>query len=412
MLVLGVAGLRCVLGPLSEAIRKRKPAQRRLAGLTNWLGLSGLYDDYNGLLTELEREKGTENNRLLKIETALRNIREGALIVDEAHEILMANPAFSRLLNISREVVGERLEVFLNHGEFLDYLKSIEQGRDVEQKEIEISSGATSLYLEVSGSRFSPPGSADQRFVILVLHDISQQKKLEKIRKDFVANVSHELRTPLTIIKGYVDTLLDGNGQIAAEDQQRFLEKIGNNTNRLNLLLEDLMHLSRLEASKIALRYEPTDLNALVSEIVSEFSEKMNRHQHTVTLGLDASLPVVPIDAVKIAQVLENLLDNAFKYSPPGTSVRIETRQDGERVYVAVEDNGKGIPPEDLAHIFERFYRVDKGRSRVDGGTGLGLSIVKHVLLLHQGRVHAESKLGKGTRITFSLPLNAGVHSK
>lgn len=395
--------LRLSLRPLRQAVQSQQPMALGRNVRRDLLGLTALGDDYNDLLQTLQRQKGDKSSQLLKIETVLWNMREGALIIDEAHEVLMANPAFSCMLGIQREVVGERLELFLYHGEFLDYLKLLEQGEEAKKREIEIPHGEETLYLEVSGSRFTPPESPDRRFVILVLHDITRQKKLEKVRKDFVANVSHELRTPLTIIKGYADTLQDGHGSIGSEDQIRFIQKIASNTNRLHLLLEDLMSLSRLESSKVILRCEPTDLNRLITEISSEFADKMNPRQHQITLDLDETLSLVWVDSVKITQVLENLLDNAFKYSPDRSLVYIRSSQDDERVHIAVEDNGKGIPAEDLAHVFERFYRVDKGRSRVDGGTGLGLSIVRHILLLHRGEIRAESEPGRGTSIVFSL---------
>lgn len=398
--------LRFSLRPLRQAVQSQSSVALTGGMRCSLLGLTSLGHAYNDLLQTLQRQKGDKNSQLLKIETVLSSMREGALIIDETHEVVMANPAFSRMLGIEQEVVGERLEYFLYHGEFLDYLKLLEQGEEAKQREIEIPRGEEILHLEVSGSRFTPPGSVEQRYVIIVLHDITHQKRLEKVRKDFVANVSHELRTPLTIIKGYADTLLDGQGSVSFEDQTRFIQKIASNTNRLHLLLEDLMSLSRLESSKVTLRCELTDLNRLITEISSEFGDKMNPRGHQIVLDLDETLPSVRIDSVKITQVLENLLDNAFKYSPDRSLVHVKSAQDEERVHITVQDNGKGIPAEDLTHVFERFYRVDKGRSRVDGGTGLGLSIVRHILLLHQGEIRAESDPGKGTRIVFSLSKN------
>jgi len=239
-----------------------------------------------------------------------------------------------------------------------------------------------------------------------VLHEITKQKKLEAVRKDFVANVSHELRTPLSVIKGYVETLVDGHADIPPDDRERFLKTIQRHTERLNSLLEDLLVLSRLESINPGLHREAVDLPGMLGGIMDDYAGRPAASGHDLDLTVDPALGTLLIDPLKVTQVVENLLDNALKYTPKGSRIQLSTRLHGmSEVIVCLRDNGPGIPAEDLPHIFERFYRVDKGRSREKGGTGLGMSIVKHIVQLHGGRVWVESQVGQGTAFFFSLPL-------
>ena len=237
-----------------------------------------------------------------------------------------------------------------------------------------------------------------------MLHDITKQKMLESVRKDFVANVSHELRTPLSIIKGYIETLVDGHQTMPLGDRDRFLRTIHRHTDRLNSLLEDLLTLSRLESRSPGLRRDPTPLADLLTSAMDDMRARSTAGEHVLSLTVDPAVGLVPVDSIKIIQVCENLLDNALKYTPDGSRIDVSARPLGSEVEVCVRDNGPGIPEADIPHIFERFYRVDKGRSRDKGGTGLGLSIVKHIVQLHGGRVWVESELGKGTAFYFTLP--------
>jgi two-component system phosphate regulon sensor histidine kinase PhoR len=241
-----------------------------------------------------------------------------------------------------------------------------------------------------------------------VLHDITRQKRLEGVRKDFVANVSHELRTPLSVIKGYVETLVDGHDSMPLADRDRFLKTIQRHTERLNSLLEDLLALSRLESAQPGLARERVDLGQLFAVALEDFRSRPAAEGHRFSLAIDPNTPPVLVDPLKLGQVLDNLVSNALKYTPRGSRIDLSARMAStDTVELAVGDNGPGIPPEDLPHIFERFYRVDKGRSREKGGTGLGLSIVKHIVQLHGGKVWAESRLGAGTTFFIVLPLHA-----
>jgi two-component system phosphate regulon sensor histidine kinase PhoR len=238
--------------------------------------------------------------------------------------------------------------------------------------------------------------------LVIVLHDITEVRRLEQIRRDFVANVSHELKTPLTSIKGFVETLLSGALHDTKKAEQ-FLRRIDVNVERLHYLVSDLLSLARIESQGVEVALAPVDWRAVLRDV-------LRRHRHAaeqkgLALSADEHSLVVMGDTEAMTQVLDNLVDNALQYTPaPGrVHVRLESR-DGVGV-LSVEDTGVGIPKEDLERVFERFYRVDKARSRAVGGTGLGLSIVKHLVLAMHGQVTVESELGKGSRFKVEIPL-------
>jgi two-component system phosphate regulon sensor histidine kinase PhoR len=237
---------------------------------------------------------------------------------------------------------------------------------------------------------------------------------METLRKEFVANVSHELRTPLSLIQGSAETLIGlhenaGENSALASDTLQFLHTIQRHGIRLNTLITDLLHLSRLEAPAPACHPEPTALALFIRDYLAEHMSEQVFPGHDILNRIPADVGVCNMDRPQITQVLENLLTNARIHTPPGTRIELHARTlRGTAplgVEVEIRDNGPGIPPEDLPHVFERFYRVDKGRSRQNGGTGLGLSIVKHIIQLHGGVVRAESTLGKGSSFYFTLPL-------
>jgi two-component system phosphate regulon sensor histidine kinase PhoR len=215
------------------------------------------------------------------------------------------------------------------------------------------------------------------------------------------------LRTPLSIIKGYIETLVDGHRNMPIEDRDRFLQTIQRHTDRLNSLLDDLLALSRLESINPGLHCESTQFADLVTSLIDDIRGRSTTDTHVISFTCDPALGPVLIDPLKVSQVCANLLDNALKYTPHGSRIDVTARLHEGEVEVCVRDNGPGIPEADLPHIFERFYRVDKGRSRETGGTGLGLSIVKHTVQLHGGRVWVESEPGKGTAFYFTLPQRA-----
>ncbi|MGE4551203.1 MAG: ATP-binding protein [Opitutales bacterium] len=228
----------------------------------------------------------------------------------------------------------------------------------------------------------------------------------ENIRRDFIANVSHELRTPVAIVKGFAETLDDDYDELSGKKRREFIGKIRKNSDRLCSLVEDLLQLAELESPSQALSLEDGNLANVAQAVAERFEEQLDQEAQSIRLELVKEEKTVRFDPVKIERVIENLLDNALRYARDFSVITIRTIIDGEarEIRCEVEDDGRGIPEKDLPHLFERFYRVDKGRSRESGGTGLGLSIVKHVVELHGGSVTARSEVGKGTAFGFTLP--------
>jgi len=238
---------------------------------------------------------------------------------------------------------------------------------------------------------------------VLVFHDVSNLKRLERIRKDFVANVSHELRTPLTSIKGYIEALIDG----AKDDPQKCAEFLGiiqKHSDQLNALLADLLQLSTIESGQYQWQRGIVLIPEMIDKAVHLLQPQARKKGQEISTGLAEGVGTLTGDADKLIQVLINLIDNAIKYTPNGGRIRVEARQREDAVEIAVSDSGIGIPAKEIPRIFERFYRVDRARSREMSGTGLGLSIVKHIIEAHGGKVSVESQVGKGSRFVVTLP--------
>jgi two-component system phosphate regulon sensor histidine kinase PhoR len=235
--------------------------------------------------------------------------------------------------------------------------------------------------------------------IVSIFHDITEIKDIEKIKKDFVINVSHELRTPLTAIKGYAETL---RKEVDTSPGKKYLEIVERNTNRLINIVNDLLLLSSLE-EKAVLELEDIDLRGFLENVIRIFDQRLKDKQLSLVIDVKENLPPIKADLFKLEQMLVNLLDNAVKYTDRG-EITVSVDVHDKRVRIQVRDTGIGIPKDDIPRIFERFYVVDKSRSRKSGGTGLGLSIVKHIVLLHNGTIGIESALGKGTSVTVTLP--------
>jgi two-component system phosphate regulon sensor histidine kinase PhoR len=237
---------------------------------------------------------------------------------------------------------------------------------------------------------------------VLVLHDITDLRKADRIRRDFVANVSHELRTPLTAIRGYVEALMDDPTDSA--ERHKFLEIIARHSARMERLVKDLLRLARLDAGQEPLELADVSIDTLFSGAVADVSPGIEqRHQH-VTITVDPAVPVVRCDPAKLHDVLRNLIENASAYTPEGSEIMLGATGDAAVVRLTVADSGHGIPEAELSRVFERFYRVDKARSRESGGTGLGLSIVRHLVELHGGTVSVANRPEGGAQFTISLP--------
>jgi two-component system phosphate regulon sensor histidine kinase PhoR len=326
---------------------------------------------------------------------------EGLLLLDEAGRVQLANRAFNGLFGIRTDIRHRTIIEALRLHELNELLEELGTKKQVIGCELKVSR-ASELCLQVNGSALFD-SSGRRTGTILVFHDLTRLKHLERTRQEFVANVSHELRTPLSLIKGYVETLLEGakdNPEIAG----KFLQTIDRNAERLRLLIEDLLTISELESGRVILDLQPLRLRTLTEKVLADFKAPADAKQ----IALVDEVPDLQVsaDGARLEQVICNLVDNSIKYGRNGGKVTIgaQVLENAKQVEVFISDDGPGIPADALERIFERFYRVDKARSREQGGTGLGLSIVKHIVQGHGGRAWAKSEPGQGATFCFTLP--------
>ena len=331
------------------------------------------------------------------------NMLEGVLLLDASGRVQFTNAACRRFFDLEADVRGRTLLEAFRCNELSAVAAEAAKAGRVNGKELELEAGPEARLLQVNAvALMGPEGRPDG--VLMVLHDATRLRQLERTRREFVANVSHELRTPLSLIKGSVETLLDGAASQPAI-ASKFLDIIDRHCDRLTFLIEDLLTLSRLESGQLAINYDTVPLRGHVAEVFDDFRRKAEERGvqliNDVPSGLRARA-----DSDRLDQVLSNLIDNAIKYGRPGGSVHIEGREvpGSDFVEMAVADDGPGIPTEAAERVFERFYRVDTARSREQGGTGLGLSIVKHIIQAHGGEVRLETAPGKGAAFRFTLP--------
>ncbi len=339
-----------------------------------------------------------------RLETILNNMNEGVLLVNGASEITYANPAAVEMLNLPDMYVGRALIEINRIPELQALLLEAEQTDTVAYAEIRLGN-----LMESEAEVTIVPVAAESEYVI-VIHDVSHVRKLERIRADFVANVSHELKTPLTTIHGYAETLLN-DSSTKSKKRKEFIVKILKHSARLSRLVSDLLELARLESGDVELKRSQCHLNSFYEPIMDIFEPVFDESEVILKWEIPESLPQVNVDHQLFMQVFVNLIDNAVKYTPDGGEIEVSAELGGtnseavNEVIVHVKDTGIGIPLESQSRVFERFYRVDKGRARKMGGTGLGLAIAKHILLCHDGRIWLESELGQGTVFHFALPI-------
>ena len=430
-LALGVAFLVALTLSVWQAHSITKPlsdiasAARRLSSDNRTFDIKTAAQDEVGLLTSTlthmaDRlhakidELSEDRAQLLAV---LTSMVEGVMVLDARGRVLQINPALERMFGISRmEVRGRHCAELFRHQQLNDLVTAILRSRTHHQDEIVLPVSGRCLHIEAS-----PAGGEreNEASVVLVLHDITELRRLEKIRKDFVANVSHELRTPLTSIKGYVEALLDDAKDDPAVSTT-FLEIILKQSDRLNLIIEDLLELSKIESGGVALKEEPLELRSVIDRTLSMIKPIAEKKRHRLVTVVDPSLPPVAGDEDRLVQVLTNLLDNAIKYTPAGGAITVGAKlapsvgnvePPARAIELSVADTGIGIPEEDRPRVFERFYRVDKARSRELGGTGLGLAIVKHLVEGHGGQVWVEANHPQGSRFVVRLPLSATARS-
>ena len=332
------------------------------------------------------------------LEAIAKEIEAGVFVLDSSWRFLYANPSFLEHFPIRGRIEGKSAKKTLAGTTLLSTVALLSAGPG-RMKAHETEINEKGRFFKV---RMTPLKEKRDFSLLVFLHDITEEKRVETIKKDFVANVSHELRTPLASIKGYSETLLDGSLE-DVETGKGFLRIIDRHATRMSRLIDDLLILSKLESHQMTIESAPVDLSDIITSTVKGFEKQALNKGLRLSASAQEGLPAVLGDRDRLEQVVVNLLDNAIKYTPPGGSVVISAARAGQSVRVDVSDTGIGIPPEDLGRIFERFYRVDKARSRELGGTGLGLAIVKHIIQVHNGRLHVQSVPGKGSKFSFLL---------
>ncbi len=361
----------------------------RLAG-----DLNVMADRIQSLLLATEGQKR-------ELEGVFSNMTEGVLVVDDGETIMQINRAAAAMFGLSfDQCPGKSIQETFRNSDLIKFVRKILSGVSPTEAQIRLS-GRDERVLQAHGSSFSLP-SPEKAGALIVLTDVTRLARLETVRKDFVANVSHELKTPVTSIKGFVETLLEG-GLADKENAPRFLGIVAAHVDRLDAIIDDLLDLSRLEQNTQAVPLEKAEIRPVVERAAECCAPQALAKQIRIGVECPPSLKAA-IHAPLLEQAVKNLVDNAVKYSDEKTKVDVVCTKSGGKIRIEVADQGPGIPKKHLPRIFERFYRVDPARSRELGGTGLGLSIVKHIAQVHNGRVEAQSTLGKGSTFTIVLP--------
>lgn len=350
-------------------------------------------------LQEIAAIREMEQERL---KTLIENMGSGLIMIGRQGSITLVNEPFLKEFKVKEADVYQQFYKELPVPEELQqFFEEVFMTEEPARQQVEITQGIVTKHLNVYGA---PVIGSHERWlgIVIVLHDITELKRLEQVRKDFVANVSHELRTPITSIKGFTETLLDG----AYHDETSllsFLEIIQNESNRLEVLVKDLLELSKIEQSGYQVNVKPLKMETVILQAIE--SVRFRLQDKEIALKTELSPVKVTGDDNRLVQVMINLLINAATYSPEQTTITIRLYKNDSDAIIEVEDEGIGIEASEIGRLFERFYRVDRARSRNSGGTGLGLSIVKHIVELHQGNIEVESEVGKGTKFILSLPL-------
>ena len=383
---------------LARPIKDLSAASKKVAGgdfdvrvfLSNKDEMRDLADNFNymtGEIRNLFRELSSQKDELNGI---ISSFQAGVILIDKSGKIILCNERAKQIAG-NEMISGKSFWEGLRNPDFNEIVDNVRMNHAGKEGEIEIGSRiyhCSASYIPVKDE------------TIVLLHDITELKNIEKVKKDFVVNVSHELRTPLTAIKGYVETIED-----EIDDKNRnYIEIIKRNTDRLVNIVNDLLLLSELEEKGTRLIIEKVNLKGIIENSLNALQHKAKEKNLEMKVESDEKVPLVSGDPFKLEQLFINLIDNAIKYTDQG-KVIVALRSEASNVIAEITDTGIGIPAEDLTRVFERFYVVDKSRSKKSGGTGLGLSIVKHIVLMHNGTIKVESKLGQGTQFIISLPV-------
>lgn len=358
-----------------------------------------LTDTFNDMARQLRdtlRQVEKERN---KLDTLFLHMTDGVVAFSQEGEMIHANPAASVML-------GRNIGPDTSYEELFGALAPLESAMEApDHLEEECRVGERYLQLLMA-----PFDRNSQGGVLVVLHDVTEQRKNQEMQREFVANVSHELRTPLTNIRSYAETLSDNAGDLPAATEKKFLGVILNESDRMTHIVQDLLTLSRFDSGRDDLKLARFSFSAAVQDLYNAVYMEAQRHSHTLTLEMPQQLPQVTADRERIVQVMMNVVSNSIKYTPDGGHIAISAGQQGDRVWMQVDDDGIGIPAADRPRIFERFYRVDKARSRQSGGTGLGLSIAKEIVDRHQGVLTLVDRPGPGLSVRMELKIEGPDH--
>jgi two-component system phosphate regulon sensor histidine kinase PhoR len=351
---------------------------------------------------ELERQiAGRESDT----QTILGAMEDGMLVVDSRSRITLMNPTFQEMFALRHPTVGVPLVEAVRQATLDQLIAETLQTGEATRGQLSLVESRThgERHIEVSAVPIKKP-DGELTGAVVLFHDITELKQLDRIRREFVANVSHELRTPLSILRGYIEVLLDN--PLSQEESARILSIMERHSKRLGLLIDDLLSLARLESSHAKLELGTVRVDELFDDVAHDWREKSAAKNLKIFVDLPSEPLALRADEARLHEVLYNLVENAVKFSHENGQIHLQATNRGDEVVLSVTDNGFGISKDDLPRIFERFYRGDKAHGRELGGTGLGLAIVKHIAQMHGGRVEAESQLGKGTTIRVVLPGN------
>ena len=358
--------------------------------------LTDTFNDMAGQLQDTLRQVENERN---KLDTLFLHMTDGVVAFSRNGEVIHSNPA-------AEEMLGRTITAEATYEELFGDLLSLEQVLQAPD------------YLEEErweGERFlqlllAPFDRDRQGGVLVVLHDVTQQRKTQDMQREFVANVSHELRTPLTNIRSYAETLSDSAGELPPTTEKKFLGVILNESDRMTHIVQDLLTLSRFDSGKDELHLVRFPFDVAVQDLYNAVYMEAQRHDHKMKLRLEPDLPAIVADRERVLQVMMNIVSNSIKYTPNGGHILVSAGREGDRVWMQVDDDGIGIPPKDRPRIFERFYRVDKARSRQSGGTGLGLSIAKEIVGRHEGVLELVDREGPGLSMRMELKIEGPSH--
>ena len=359
--------------------------------------LTDTFNDMAGQLQDTLRQVENERN---KLDTLFLHMTDGVVAFSREGKVIHSNPAAAQLLL-------RRIGPETTYASLFGQVAPLDQVLDTpDHLEGELRVRDSFLQLLMAPFDRGQAGGG----VLVVLHDVTQQRKNEEMRREFVANVSHELRTPLTNIYSYAETLADGAGDIPPEMEKKFLGVILNESDRMTHIVQDLLTLSRFDSNRSELKLARFSFSGAVQDLYNAVYMEAQRRSHTLELELEPDLPDIVADRERVLQVMMNIVSNSIKYTPDGGHITISAGREGDKVWLVVDDNGIGIPPEDRPRIFERFYRVDKARSRQSGGTGLGLSIAKEIVDRHQGSLTILDKEGPGLAVKLELKIEGPDH--